>query len=153
MTAGIVLTLIIIGLILIVIELFLIPGSTVVGLSGFIMACVGVYGSFEAFGTWGGVITFLVTGLLSLAGLVVAIKTKAWKIFALNSAIDEKVKTQNQSNLTVGQEGVTVSALRPEGKVAFNEIYFEVSSSTFVEVGQKVKITALNLNQIFVEQI
>ena len=153
MTLGVVLVLILFGLILIIVELFLIPGSTVVGFSGFGMACVGVYGSFEVFGMLGGIITLLLTGGVSLLGLYIAIKKKAWKMFALNNAIEEKVTVQDQTMLVVNQEGVTISALRPGGTVSFDNKYFEVfSSSVFVDVGQKVKITSLKSNKIFVDR-
>ena len=133
MTLGVVLVLILFGLILIIVELFLIPGSTVVGFSGFGMACVGVYGSFEVFGMLGGIITLLLTGGVSLLGLYIAI--------------------QDQTMLVVNQEGVTISALRPGGTVSFDNKYFEVfSSSVFVDVGQKVKITSLKSNKIFVDR-
>jgi membrane-bound ClpP family serine protease len=153
MTLSVVLVLISFGLLLILVELFLIPGSTIVGFAGFGMACVGVYGSFDVFGLVGGVITFFLTGGLSLAGLIIAIKKKAWRLFALNNAIEEKVKVQDQSKLEVGTIGVTVSALRPGGTVSFDEDYFDVfSSSAFIEVGKKVKIIALNQHKISVEK-
>jgi len=153
MTLATVLVLIIFGLTLIIIELFLIPGSTVIGFAGFAMACIGVYGSFEVFGFYGGIGTALLTGAVSLIGLIIAVKKKIWKKFALNNAIEEKVATQDQSLLKINQEGITMSALRPAGTVSFHDVYFEVfSTSSFVEVGQKVKITSLNTNKIFVEK-
>jgi membrane-bound ClpP family serine protease len=153
MTLGVVLVLISFGLSLIVVELFLIPGSSVVGFAGFGMSCVGVYGSFEVFGLFGGIVTLLITGGLSLAGLVIAIKKESWKMFALNNAIEEKVELQDQTELELGKEGVTISALRPGGTVSFDNKYFEVfSSSAFVDVKQKVKITGLKPNKIFVDR-
>ena len=153
MTLSVVLVLISFGLLLVLVELFLIPGSTIVGFAGFGMTCYGVYGSFSVFGVLGGTITLVLTGAICIIGLIVSIKKKTWRLFALNSAIDEKVKTQDQSFLEVGSEGITVSDLRPGGTVSFDDKYFEVfSSSSFVEVGQKVKITSLNENKIFVDQ-
>jgi len=152
MTISVVLVLILLGLLLILIELFLVPGTTVVGFVGFGMTCVGVYGSFEAFGTVEGIFISIGTLAISLVGLVIAIKTNAWKIFALNKVNNGTVEKQNQSQLEVGQVGVTISDLRPGGTVSFDDKYFEVfSTSAFVEVGQKVKITTLKTNKIFVE--
>lgn len=153
MTLSVLLVLISFGLLLILVELFLIPGSTIVGFAGFGMTCYGVYGSFEVFGLVGGVVTLVLTGALSLIGLIISIKKKTWRLFALNNAIEEKVNKQDQSDLQVGREGITVSSLRPGGTVSFDDKYFEVfSTSSFVEVGQKVKITSLNENKIFVDQ-
>lgn len=154
MTLGIVLVLIGLGLLLILVELFFIPGTTVVGIAGFIMCCIGIYGAFVLWGTMTGFLVLIGTLVVSLGGLIYAIKKKYWKMFALNNSIEEKVIAQDQSKLEEGQLGVTVSALRPGGTVSFDDKYFEVfSSSEFVDVGQKVKITSLSRNKISVEKI
>ena len=45
-----VLTLLVVGLVLVIIELIFIPGTTVVGILGFIFSLVGVYLGFSYFG-------------------------------------------------------------------------------------------------------
>ena len=54
----------------------------------------------------------------------------------------------------IGDEGITISTLRPIGKAMFNDKTMEVKTAgDYVEQGQKVKITHIELNQITVQPI
>ena len=142
------------GLGLILVEFVWIPGTTVVGFVGFFMSLAGVYLGYRYFGTTtghcvlGGVTVFV--GL----SLWIAIKTKAWKRFALSKQITGRVKLVGQEYLQFGQEGTTTSALRPSGHVEFNDKVFEVSTlGGFIDAGSKVTIVKLDRNQILVDKV
>lgn len=58
------------------------------------------------------------------------------------------------AHLTEGEEGVTVSALRPIGSAEFQGKIFEVKTSgEYVSNAIKVKIVRIRLNDIVVEPI
>jgi membrane-bound ClpP family serine protease len=58
------------------------------------------------------------------------------------------------NGLTIGDEGVTHSTLRPVGKAQFNHKLFEVRTfGNYVSENQRVKIVELKDSQITVEII
>jgi membrane-bound ClpP family serine protease len=76
--AGII-TLIVLGIILIFLEFFVVPGITVAGIGGLILLVLGIYFSYSSYGVATGNALLLTTfGALGLI-FYVAYKTGAWK--------------------------------------------------------------------------
>jgi membrane-bound ClpP family serine protease len=149
----IVISLVAIGLVLLLIEILFVPGTTLVGILGFIVLGIGVGLSFKYFGTEVGWITLGSTAVAAGLTLYISFKSNLWSRFALNSSNTGKVN-EDPVGLSVGDEGVTLSALRPIGKAEIGRKTFEVKTlGSYVEAGQRVRIIQLNLNQIFVEPI
>ncbi|MCP2042828.1 NfeD family protein [Pontibacter sp. HSC-36F09] len=143
-----------IGLVLIVVELIFVPGITIVGVLGVILVGVGVWISYAALGTE--------TGHLVLAGSIIAggltlfysFRSDAWSRFALKDSNKSRVNEENPHLLEVGEEGITVSALRPQGTAIFKERRHEVQSTgTFLPPNTPVRIIKIVANKITVEAI
>ena len=150
----IVISLLLIGLTLIIVELVFIPGTTVVGLLGLIFAIVGIVISYSHFGNDIGFYILLATLASTLAALFYSFRSGAWSKFSLKSSINSKVNEGIMSSLQIGDEGITVSTLRPMGKAEFNSKTFEVKTSgNYIERGEKVRITQIESHQIVVEPI
>lgn len=150
----VIISLLVIGLGLIIVELVFIPGTTVVGLLGLIFTGVGVAISYQHFGSDIGFYILMGTLVTSLVALFFSFRTGAWSRFALKSSIDSKVNEGITVNLKVGDEGVTISTLRPVGKAEFKAQTIEVKTSgQYIEQGQHVKIVQIENNQILVEPI
>jgi len=150
----IVLSLLLIGLALIIVELVFVPGTTVVGLLGLIFAIVGIVISFSHFGNAIGFYVLLAMLATTLGGLFYSFRSGAWTKFSLKSSMDSKVNEGIMASVHIGDEGITVSTLRPTGKAEFNSKTFEVKTSgNYVERGEKVKITQIESHQIVVEPI
>ena len=67
-----------------------------------------------------------------------------------NSKVNEGIMAYVQ----IGDEGVTISTLRPMGKAEFHDKTFEVKTSgNYVERGERVKITRIDSHQIVVEPL
>jgi membrane-bound ClpP family serine protease len=148
----IILSLLLIGLALIVIELVFIPGTTVVGLLGFIFAGAGVMIGYQHFGSDTGVYILIGTLVATLAALFYSFRSGAWSRFSNKSSNDGKVNEGITGGLSIGDEGVTLSTLRPIGKAEFNSKTFEVKTQgQYVETGQHVRIIQIRLNDIVVE--
>jgi membrane-bound ClpP family serine protease len=150
----IVISLLLIGLTLIIVELVFIPGTTVVGLLGLIFAIVGIVISYSHFGNDIGFYILLATLASTLAALFYSFRSGAWSKFSLKSSISSKVNEGIMASLQIGDEGITVSTLRPMGKAEFNSKTFEVKTSgNYIERGEKVRITQIESHQIVVEPI
>lgn len=150
----VVISLVIIGLALVIAEIIFVPGTTIVGALGLAFLIAGVGLSFHYFGPETGWIT---TGTVGVVGGVVfyySFKADVWGRFALKSSIDSKVNEGAMTALTPGQEGVTLSALRPVGKAEVDGKTYEVKTlGGYVASGQRIRIIQIESHQITVEPI
>jgi membrane-bound ClpP family serine protease len=72
----------------------------------------------------------------------------------LKTSIDSKVNEGMMTPLTVGEEGTTISTLRPIGKAEFQNRQFEVKTTgDYLENGMRIRITQIQSHQITVEPI
>ena len=150
----IIISLLLIGLALIIVELVFIPGTTVVGLLGLIFAVVGIVISYSHFGSAVGFYILLGTLATTLVALFYSFRSGAWKKFSLKSSMKSKVNDGIMDTVSIGDEGITLSTLRPVGKAEFKSRTFEVKTSgNYVERGEKVRITQIELHQIVVEPL
>ena len=146
--------LILFGLILIIAEIIFIPGTTIVGILGFLFLIVGVGFSFQYFGSETGWITVGISAAVSGLLLYYSFKSNVWGRFSSKSKIDSRVNEGLLDKIQVGNEGVTLSTLRPFGNAEVNDQVIEVKTfGNYLESGTKIKVVQINLNQIIVEQI
>lgn len=146
--------LILAGLTLIIVEVVFIPGTTVVGLLGLIFAIVGIAFAYNYFGNQVGFYVLLGTGVVSAGALYFSFRNGAWNKFSNKSTIDSKVNEGLAETLTSGEEGVSISALRPMGSAEFNGKIFEVrTNGEYLANGMKIRIVRIRSNEILVEPI
>jgi membrane-bound ClpP family serine protease len=149
-----VISLILIGIALIVVEIIFIPGTTFVGIIGFSAILIGIVVSFSYFGDSTG---WLVLGGAAVitGGLVfLALRTNAWERFSLKGTVKGRVNENLLTELREGEEGITVSALRPSGKADIRGKLYEVTTQgNFVPSGTRIKIARVFTNQVIVEPI
>jgi membrane-bound ClpP family serine protease len=146
--------LILAGLLLIIVEIVFIPGTTVVGLLGLIFTIVGIVFSYSHFGSEMGFYVLLGTSLVTAGTLYLSFRKGAWKKFSHQSTIDSKVNEGMTAHLNAGEEGIAISALRPMGSAEFGGKIFEVKTNgEFVNNGIKLRIVKIRSNDILVEPI
>ncbi|MBN2238023.1 MAG: NfeD family protein [Bacteroidales bacterium] len=149
----IILILITLGIIFILLELLVIPGTTFVGIIGIVALAFGVYEIFILYGNTWGIISLVGTSLFSIVTLVMALRSNTWNKAMLSTSIDSKI-SQQVENITVGSTGVTISRLTPMGKARFGDDFVEVSTfGAFVDPGKEVQVVEIENNKIFVEII
>lgn len=150
----IIIGLLVIGLALIIVEIIFIPGTTVVGVLGFIFAVAGIVICYKHFGSEVGFYTMISMAVITLATVFYSFRTGVWTKFSLKSTIDSKVNEGLLASINIGDEGTSVSTLRPVGKAAFGNRQFEVKTlGNYVESGVPVRIKSILANQIIVEPI
>jgi membrane-bound ClpP family serine protease len=149
-----VISLLVIGLALLVIELIFIPGTTIVGIMGLLCVISGLVLVFNNFGNTVGWAATGGTAVLSAGVFLYAFKSGAWSKFALKSKIDSKVNQHKPIQVQVGDEGVALSTLRPMGKGEFDNELLEVRSlGDLVPSDSKIRVIKINKREIFVEPI
>lgn len=149
--SGIVL-LIVIGLMLILLEILVIPGTTVVGVGGMLMVAAGVYFAFDVYGVNIGVYTLLSVIVLTATTIYFSLKTKTWKKMMLKSQIDGKAVEEIQ--VKTGDRGKTVSRLAPMGKITINGSYYEAKTlGGLIDENSEIEVVKTEDNQIFVKPL
>ena len=145
-------TLILLGLLLLVVEILFVPGTTLVGLLGFILVIVGCSLSFTYFGAKTGWITVGSSAVLSGLALYLSFRSNLWFRFALKSTSKGTATEQVEGKVAIGEEGRTLSSLRPSGKAEFNQGIFEVRTfGKYADPGTTVRVVQVESNQIIVE--
>jgi membrane-bound ClpP family serine protease len=140
------------GLILLILELLVVPGTTVVGVIGFILIATGIWQAYVAYGITVGTIVLVAVVILSVLALIYSLRSKTWEKVKLNSSIDSRVNTHSQK-LSVGDRGTTISRLNPMGKALFNGEYYEVSSFVeFIPNNTPVEIVEIDGAKVYVKQ-
>jgi membrane-bound ClpP family serine protease len=146
--------LILAGIVLIIAEVVFIPGTTVVGLLGAAFMIAGIVFAYKQFGNDIGFYVLLATGVATGAALYLSFRKGAWSKVSNKSAIKSKVNEGLTAHLNEGEEGITVSALRPMGTADFNGKIFEVKTSgEYVANAIRIKIVKIRVNDILVEPI
>jgi membrane-bound ClpP family serine protease len=143
-----------IGLVLIIVELIFVPGTTIVGILGFILSAIGIWIGYAALGTTIGHIILGSSVLISGIAFFYSFKNDVWSRFALNDQINSRVNDEHPHTLEIGAIGITVSALRPQGTAIFNNRRHEVQTKgEFISPNQTIRIIKLNHNKITVEEV
>ncbi|MDD2192827.1 MAG: nodulation efficiency protein D (NfeD), partial [Bacteroidales bacterium] len=103
------------GIILIILEIVAIPGTTVAGLSGVAMLVYGIVQVFNEYGNTWGIITLFIALAFCAFLLIYALRAKTWKKFALNKSIDSKANDIKIEEFKVGDKGITITRLAYAG--------------------------------------
>lgn len=154
MTWTLIIVLIIIGLLFLLLEILVIPGTTFVGAIGIISMVIGIWQAYEVYGATAGHLTLLATLLFSAFGVYYSLRGNTWKKAMLSSSIDSQVNTLNIEEIAPGMKGKTVSRLAPMGKAIFNDKYYEVqSASGFIDENTEIEIIRIENNKIFIKPL
>ena len=139
------------GLILVLVEFFLVPGTTVVGIVGGLMMTTAVVLTFVSHGNKMGLV-FLGVGFVSASiALYFGLKVYTSNKLSVNSRIDSRNYLQDE-NIEVGSEGETVTDLRPGGKARFEHKKYEVyAQDEYIDSGSKVEVIAIQDHKIYVK--
>ena len=150
----VVISVIILGILFMLIEIFLLPGISIAGIAGAIFLIGGIIYSYMFLGSTAGNITLAASAVtlgLTFFGLL---KSKSLERISLNTNIDDKVDNSYLSKIAVGDTGVAVSRLNPIGKVLFNDIEAEGKSydGEFIEEDTEIVVTKVETYNVLVKR-
>ena len=149
-----ILFLLLIGLVLIYLELVFVPGTTILGIIGLIITGIGIYITFESYGSKTGYMVLGGSFVVSLIALYYSFKSKSFDRFALKQQNKARFNQGIAEGLAVEMQGVALSDLKPVGKVEFENKTYEVSSrGNLIEAGEEVQIISIERNKIIVDII
>src|SRR6187402_1587720 len=96
---SVIISLIVLGLVLIIIEIIFVPGTTFVGVGGFVFLIIGIFLSFNYFGKETGWTIVGISSVISGGLFYYSFKANVWSRFALKSSIDSKVNEGDLDHL------------------------------------------------------
>jgi membrane-bound ClpP family serine protease len=139
------------GFVLLLVEMFVIPGTSVIGLIGFSALIYGTIRIFTDFGTTAGWIALASVFAVCVILVVWFLKTKSWKKIMLNDKLESKVNTIDEQKIKIGDEGNSMSRLAPMGQASFAGEIFEVQSMDgFIDQRMPIKVVKIENSKIFV---
>ncbi len=153
MSITLIFLLIALGLILLLLEIFVVPGTSFFGVVGGILIVVSVWQAYAIMGTKTGNIVVIATAIL--IGVVVgfALKSNTWNRMMLKTNIEGRVNELNQTELHVGDSGKSISRISPAGTALFHDNLYEVhTNGDFIDPETSLIITKLEENKIFVKR-
>lgn len=147
--------LIAIGLGLITVEVWLMPGFNVVGVAGALAVGLGVAYAYVAAGMTGGVLATIAAILAGGTLFVVLWTSGAWDRFILSDHVgrDEVADRAEQDTRArfLGKAGVALSPLRPTGVAEIDGQRLEVlTEGAYIAAGSRVKVVAMDRRRYFV---
>ena len=140
MTPLIIVISLVLGLILLFAEVAIVPGFGVAGVLGVLALGAGAVAAWTELGPfWGGL-----TGLSSLVAAIVMLvwlpKSRAGRKMVLEHSQADAVSQEDRGGL-VGRRGVTVTPLRPIGRVRFGRDEVDViTEGEYIDSNQEVEV-------------
>ena len=147
--------LILVGVLLIIAEVYLVPGFNLVGIVGALLVLFAVGYAFTEAGFNGGVL-MLVGAMVLLGGALYVMKQSgAWDRFVLSTSLkrDEMsvARESEQRASYLGKTGVALSPLRPTGIVDIDGERIEVATEgDFIASGSRIRVVAMDRRRYFV---
>jgi membrane-bound ClpP family serine protease len=146
-------SLIIAGLILFIIEVFLLPGISIAGIISAICLLYANYYAFDTMGTLPGCITLAISAIGVIAITVWFMRSKTVDKLSLKKTIDYKPEPLKGLNLKAGDEGVALTRLALIGNAEFDGNIIEVrSTGDFIEEKSRIRVNRIRDGIVLVEK-
>jgi membrane-bound serine protease (ClpP class) len=146
---------ILVGLALVAVEVYLVPGFNVVGIVGLLGILFGIGYAFSANGMIGGTLALIGSvGIGSGMGYLMW-RSGAWEQFVLSTSVppDQILLDKAQENRSkyLGKTGKALTPLRPTGVAEVDGERIEVvTEGAFISAGSKIRVVAMDRRRVFV---
>ena len=135
------------GFLLILVEVYLIPGFNVVGILGFLLVIFAVGYVFLEQGLVGGTLA-MVAALVCGGGMFWALwRAGAWQRFILSTSLGAGSSSESgeQPKHFLGRTGRAITPLRPTGAAEFDGVRVEVTTEgEYIAAGSTVHVVAMS---------
>lgn len=141
------------AIVLILAEIFLLPGISLAGIGGAVFAIGGVVFAYTV-GSWVGHITLSLS--IIIFGIIFGwlLRSRSFNKVALKTDIDSKLTSSKDLGIQVGDEGVTISRLAPIGKARINGITVEAKSlDELIDENTPIKVIRVDSYNVIVNPI
>ena len=141
------------GLLLFIVEVFLIPGISLAGIGSAISLLAAVYYSFTAIGSTAGFITLGVSAVSIVIIIMWLMRSKTVDKYSLKKTLDYKENKDKKFNIKVGDEGVAITRLALIGNAEINGNIIEVRSAEgFIDENTLIYVERISGETIMVRK-
>ncbi len=156
MDIAIILSIIIGGIFLLVLEVFLIPGTTVAGVIGLILVVLGNVFGILYLSTVASTAILLCSIIISGIMIYIGYKAIQEKGIVLEQKLDKSKITTRAARrpVSVGDRGYAFGNIRPEGKAIINNLTYNVESrGSFISDNVQLEVIEVQANIIIVKAV
>ncbi|MDD4777770.1 MAG: hypothetical protein PHV53_05715 [Fermentimonas sp.] len=150
----VVISVIVLGILFMLIEIFLLPGISIAGIAGVIFIIGGIVYSYMFIGSTAGNITLAGSAIAMGASFVWLLKSKSLRRISLETNIEDKVDNSNLQKMSAGDFGIAISRLNPIGKVLVNDVEAEGKSydGEFIEEDTEIEVVKVETYNVLVKR-
>ena len=147
-----IITLVLIGIVLLLIELLIIPGVGIAGILGLLALVAANVIGFMYYPQPVGIIVLLFSIAFCAVVTAYALRAKTWKRFSLKHNIEERaIALPTDLGISIGMRGKTLGRLTPSGKARFGHTDVEVYAMRgIIAPGTDIKVLQIEDLRIFV---
>ena len=154
MNIAIIAGLLIIAILLLLVEIFLIPGVSVAGVSGFLFAVGAIIFAYARMGAVAGHVTLIVSIVALAFSVWWFMRSKTLDKIYLHTEIDGKVEPLKGLEIEEGAEGKTISRLAPMGKIKVNGAIVEAKAlDDFIDEETAVEVVKVLSTNVIVKKL
>ena len=147
-------SLIIAGLILFIIEVFLLPGISIAGIISAVCLLYANYYAFDTLGTIPGCITLTISAMGVIGITIWFMRSKTVDKLSLKKTIDYRPEPLKGLDLKAGDEGIALTRLALIGNAEFNGRIIEVrSSGDCIEQKSRIRVERILDGVVLVEKV
>ena len=151
---GWIIILLLLGLILVLTEIFIVPGIGIAGILGVMSMCGSCYFAYVEYSTIGCAIVAALNITLLAILITFAFRAKTWKKLSLNTNIDSRAVVAESDMVKIGQRGKAITRMAPLGVVRFDNAKVEAKAlEGMIDSGMEVEVAMIEDNKIYVKQI
>lgn len=142
------------GIVFLLLELFIIPGVSIGGIAGIAFVVASIWYAFATLSATAGFVT-LACGVLAMGVAIwIFVRSRTLDRMSLNTEVSGTVDVPKDTQVSVGQRGVTVSRLAPIGTARFGDKTLEVKSlDGLIDPNTEVEVVEVNGETISVRKI
>ena len=140
------------GLILILFEFLVLPGTNISGIIGIVLILAGIYFGYKYLGATKGHIILISTFIVMVVTMILILRSNTWKSMSLKTTINSKVENIEIKNIKTGDKGKSLTRLAPIGTVLVNDKTFEgMSGHKFIDPNTPIEVIKIEGNQLIVK--
>lgn len=153
MEIAVVFILLLVGVILLLVEMFLIPGLSIAGIGGVIFLGGAIYYAYAFIGAEAGHLTLVGAAIMMIIAVWIFLRSKALERMSLKTEIDSKNDPLKGIEVKVGDVGLTSSRLAPMGKIKIDGHIVEAKATDdFIDENTEVIVTQVYNTNVLVER-
>ena len=150
----VVISVIVLGILFMLIEIFLLPGISIAGIAGVIFIIGGIIYSYMFIGSTAGNITLASSAIALGASFAWLLKSKSLRRISLETNIEDTCDNSKLLKISVGATGSAIYRLYPIGKLLVNDVEIEGKSfdGEYIEEDTEIEVVKVETYNVLVKR-